>query len=239
MDCTGRGTRTCSAGLLGLLLVTAVLLAIVLLDGQPAGAQAEPGSETGYGEPLGSDVGLEGDNLAAPVPLTGTETAQEAQDVAGEVLRELDEPLDTTVLAQLADARSVPDRSGGGVPQARAPTSRPTWRRWRSGSRRLASTAFPLLRTTRSPSRPLASVQPCLPPGRRLLATALKLASRWRRWWTLATGRLATGCWRSNPAASCLRSFAATLTVCLWSWPRRSMTPQISTAKQIFISLLR
>jgi hypothetical protein len=119
MDCTGRGTRTCSAGLLGLMLATAVLLAIVLLDGQPASAQAEPGSEPSYGE-LGSDLALEGgnpgDSLAAPAPLTGTETPQEAQDVAGDVLRELKEPLDTTVLAKLADARSVPDRSGGGGP---------------------------------------------------------------------------------------------------------------------------
>jgi hypothetical protein len=58
MDCTGRGTRMFSAGLLGLMLATAGLLAIVLLDSRPA--LAEPADSgltlTGPGDQPDTDA---------------------------------------------------------------------------------------------------------------------------------------------------------------------------------------
>jgi hypothetical protein len=133
MERTGRGTRTFSAGLLGLMLATAVLLMIVLLDSQPALAQADPGSETSYSEPLDSDLGLEVDNPGASVsdPAASTEPAapqapQAAQADARALLQQLDEPLDTTILARRMVEPPASDHSGGGGPQAGAPAPRPT-----------------------------------------------------------------------------------------------------------------
>jgi hypothetical protein len=132
MECTGRGMRTCSAGLLGLLLAMAVLLAIVLLDGQPARAQAESGSKTGYGKPLDRGVDLKGDNLddslSHPAPLTETKTFQAAENDARQLLQDMDKPLAPMVLAQrMADARSGADRSGGERPAGTGTDTTPDW----------------------------------------------------------------------------------------------------------------
>jgi hypothetical protein len=109
-----------------------VLLAIVLLDGQPARAQAESAPGTGYGQPLDSGVDLEGSNLddnldgslSDPAPWTETQpetrtgTFEAAEDDAYQLLQDMDdEPLAPTVLAQrTADAPSGPDRTGGEPP---------------------------------------------------------------------------------------------------------------------------
>jgi hypothetical protein len=134
MDCTGRGTRVFSGGLLGLMLATAVLLGIVLLDGQPAGAQAESGSDSGYGGSLGSGVGvegLEGDNLdesvSDPPALTETGTFEAAEDDASGLLRKMDEPLAPIVLAQRPDARSGADRTSNERPTGQRTDTMPNW----------------------------------------------------------------------------------------------------------------
>jgi hypothetical protein len=140
MECTGRGARTCSAGLLGLMLATAALLAILLLDGQPARAQAESGSETGSNQPLDSGVGLEGDagdNLeggldnsepdAAPLTEPEVETFQAAEQDANQLLQDMDQPPDPMILAQRSDARSESDRTGDGSPAGQGTDITPDW----------------------------------------------------------------------------------------------------------------
>jgi len=132
MELTGRGTRTFSAGLLGLLLATAVLLAIVLLDGQPALAQGDSGSETSYAEPLDSGSGLEGDNLdtslADPPPVPEAVPLQAAENNASELLHDLDQPLDPTILDQrIAEARPAPDRTSNGGSPGQGTQITPNW----------------------------------------------------------------------------------------------------------------
>jgi hypothetical protein len=109
MQITGRGRRTFSAGLLGLMLATAGLLAIVLLASRPA--LAEP-----------ADSGLTLTELGEQPDLA-------AENVEAELQYELDTREATTLPEQQLVAQSAHDGSGGGSSggQGSGTTPTPMW----------------------------------------------------------------------------------------------------------------
>ena len=124
-----RGMRTSGAALLGLMLATAGLLTIILLDGSPALAQsadlepasADPGFGTGSDAPGG---GLAGDDAS------GRQVAElpASADADSELRYGLGAPLGTETLAPpLAVPGPAPAGTEGRSPAGRGPDITPEW----------------------------------------------------------------------------------------------------------------